>query len=83
LRPEKVGTLVLVSRKRREFDYEKAWQRARAELRSELNSDVTGLLIQSELALRSESLPSTTSERMRAVLETARRMRSRLEGEML
>ena len=83
LRPEKVGTLVLVSRKRREFDYEMAWQRARAELRNELNSDVTGLLIQSELALKSEDLSALTAERMRAVLETARRMRSRLESETL
>ena len=83
LRPEKVATLVLASRKRRDFDYEMARQRARFELESELKNDVTGLLIQSELALKSEGLSFTTCERMRAVLETARRLRSRLQGEVL
>lgn len=83
LRPEKVVKLVQASRKRRDFDYELARQRARFELESELKSDVTGLLIQSELVLKSEGLSATNTERIKAVLEAARRLRSRLQDEML
>jgi len=83
LRPEKVAALVLASRNRRVFDYELARQRARFDLESELKSDITGLLIQSELVLKAEGLSATTTERVKAVLETARRLRSRLKGEML
>lgn len=67
------------SAKRQQLQYRVARQNAVAELRSELKSEVTGLLISSELVLKPSNLPRTTSEKMGALVEIARRMRAKLE----
>jgi signal transduction histidine kinase len=80
MRPEKVARLVALTSKRRELEFEMARERALAELRSELKSDLTGLLISSELALDAAGVTMPVVEKLHAVLEIARRMQSRLEG---
>jgi len=79
LRPEKIATLVQMTRKRRELEFEMARERALAEVRSELKSDLTGLLISSELALKADGLSLPITEKLNLVLEIAKRMHSRLE----
>jgi len=78
IRPEKVGKLVLATSKRRELEFEMARERALAELRSELKSDLTGLLISTELALKSAGLSVSTSEKLNLILELAQQMHARL-----
>jgi len=80
LRPEKVAKLAMATRKRRELEFEIARKQAIEELRSQMKSDITGLLISSELALRSEKLASPAGDKLLAVLEIARRMQTRLEA---
>lgn len=81
LRPEKVAKLALAAQTRRQLEFEIARKQAVEELRSEMKSDLTGLLISSELALKTQKLPSATGDKLLAVLEIARRMQTRLSGE--
>jgi hypothetical protein len=81
LRPEKVAKLADAALKRRELEFDNARKQAIEELRSAMKSDLTGLLISSELALKSQKLPSATADKLLAVLEIARRMQTRLSGE--
>jgi len=78
LRPEKVAKLAQAARTRRDLDFQLAREKALAELRSDLKSELTGLLISSELALKTADLPARAGEQLNAVLEIARRMESRL-----
>jgi hypothetical protein len=80
MRPEKVAKVAVTTLKRRVLEFEMARKQAVAELRSEMKSDITGLLISSELALKAEKLPSPTTEKLNVVLEIARRMHSRLSA---
>jgi len=48
-------------------------------LRNELRNEVTGILLNSELMLRSQSLSSEIAEKVKSVRELAEKMRSRLE----
>ena len=48
-------------------------------LRSQLRSEVTGILLNSELALRQSSLPPEVAEKLKSVRELAEKMRSQLQ----
>jgi CheY-like chemotaxis protein len=48
-------------------------------LRNQLRGEVTGILLNSELALRQKSLSADVAEKIRSVRELAERMRSQLE----
>jgi hypothetical protein len=48
-------------------------------LRSQLSSEVTGILLNSELALRQVSIPAAVADKVRSVRELAEKMRSRLQ----
>lgn len=80
LRIERVASMVCTACRRRDMEYKIARELAVAELRSEFKSDVTGLLLSSELALKSPNLTSAATEKLAGVLEIARRMKSRLDG---
>ena len=77
-RPEKVAKVVAAAAKRRALEFEVARKNALEELRSELKSDVTGLLLSSEMVLKTPGLPQTATERIANLLEIANRMRARL-----
>ena len=79
-RPEKAAKLAVAAWKRQQLQYQMARQKAAAELRSELKSEVTGLLISSELMLKTAKLPVGTSEKLANLVEIARRMKSKLEA---
>jgi len=81
MRAEKVSRVAVATLKRREAEFEVARKQAMDELRSEMKSDLTGLLISSELALKTEKLSTTTSDKLHAVLEIAKRMQTRLTAE--
>jgi hypothetical protein len=80
MRPERVAKLVGSAWKRRELEFEMARERALVELRGELKSELTGLLISSELALTEAGLSMPVAERLHTVLEIARRIQSRLDS---
>ena len=48
-------------------------------LRSQLRSEVTGILLNSELALRQGAVPPEVAEKLRSVRELAEKMRSQLQ----
>ena len=48
-------------------------------LRNELRSEVTGILLNSELALASRNIAPEVADKLKSVRELAQRMRSRLE----
>jgi len=77
-RPEKIAKLVLRTAQRRERETEFLRKQAREELRSEFKSDVTGLLLSSEMVLKNSSLPQPAADRITAVVEIAKRMKARL-----
>ncbi len=52
-------------------------------LRSELRGEVTGILLNSDLAMREPSLSEDVAARVRAMRELAEKMRSKLEGALL
>jgi len=77
-RPEKIARLVTATLKRREVEFQMARRQALEELRSELKSDVTGLLLSSEIAMKTPNLPQPAAERVSAVIEIAQRMKTLL-----
>jgi signal transduction histidine kinase len=79
MRVERIGKFVELAVRRRELEYKALRELAIAELHSELKSEVTGLLITSELALKAPSVSAALSERLTAVLESAKRIRAKLE----
>lgn len=79
-RLEKVAKLVLRMARRRELETEFLRKQAREELRSELKSDVTGLLLSSEIVLKNSNLPQPAADRITAVVEIAKRMKTLLAG---
>jgi len=48
-------------------------------LRSQLRSEVTGILLNSELALRQAAVPPEVAEKLKSVRELAEKMRSQLQ----
>jgi len=79
LKPEKVARAATATLRRRELEFEIARKQVLAELRSEMKSDLTGLLISSEMVLKTAGLSSPVTDRLTAVLEIARRMQTRLK----
>jgi hypothetical protein len=57
-----------------------AMRSAENQLRSELRGEITGILLNSELAMREPSLSGDVAAKVRALHELAERMRSKLEG---
>jgi signal transduction histidine kinase len=49
-------------------------------LRNELRNELTGILLNSELALQGTAVPREISEKIKSVRELAERMRARLEA---
>ena len=56
-----------------------AMKSAESALRSELREAITGILLASELALKSEELPTSAAQKMQAVYGTALKLRARFE----
>src|SRR3954468_24904216 len=79
MRVERIAKFVELAVRRRELQYKAVRERAIAELQSELKSEVTGLLISSEIAMKAPSVSPQLSERLSAVLESAKRIRAKLE----
>jgi hypothetical protein len=78
LRAEKVSKLVVQTWQRRQLENEFARKQVMAQLRSELKSDITGLLLSSEMILK-DTLPKHTTEKLVSVLEIVKRLQARLE----
>lgn len=68
--------VALLRAQRERFNAERL---ASNELRNELRGEVTGILLNSELALRNRTLTPEIAEKLRSVRELAEKMRSRLE----
>jgi hypothetical protein len=81
MRAERISKHVGLAIRRRELEYKTTRELATAELQSELKSEVTGLLISSELAMKSSNIPVHVSEKMALVLESAKRIRAKLEND--
>jgi hypothetical protein len=79
IRAERISKFVTWVARRRGLEYKAAREPASAELQSELKSEVTGLLITSELALKAPSVSAQLIEKLVAGLESAKRMRAKLE----
>ena len=79
MRAERICKHVELAVERRALEYKAVREHALAELHSELKSEVTGLLITSELALKAPSVSPQLTERLTAVLESAKRIRAKLE----
>jgi hypothetical protein len=79
LHPEKVAKLVVKTWQRRLLENELARKHAIAELRSELKSEVTGVLLTTQMVLKRGGLSAGTNEGLTAVLEIAPRLKDRLE----
>lgn len=79
MKPERVTKHVEVAMRRRELQYKSARETAAAELHSELKSELTALLLSSELALKTPNMPVSVTEKLGLVLASAKRIRARLE----
>jgi CheY-like chemotaxis protein len=76
---ERVVREVQVALRRAEKERLMATRTAEQLLRNQLRSQVTGILLNSELALRQKSISPDVAEKVRSVRELAERMRSQLE----
>ena len=76
---ERVVREVQVALKRAEKERLMAMHTAERVLRNQLRGEVTGILLNSELALRQESVPPEIAEKLRSVRELAEKMRSSLK----
>jgi hypothetical protein len=76
---ERVVREVQVALRRGDTEKIMAMQTAERLLRSQLRGEVTGILLNSELALRQKSLAPDVAQKIRSVRELAEKMRSRLE----
>ncbi|MGZ4789267.1 MAG: hypothetical protein ACXVZV_01795 [Terriglobales bacterium] len=77
-RPEKIASIVRSIIKRRELEFQIARRQALEELRSELKSDVTGLLLSSEMVLKTSNLPKPAADRLNSIIEIAHKMKTLL-----
>ena len=75
----RLGRVVKTALMRREGDQAVARRVAVTELENDLRSSVTGLLLESELALRDPSIPVTLEPKLRHLVELAGALRQRLE----
>ena len=76
---ERVVREVQVALRRAAKEKAMAMQTAERVLRNQLRGEVTGILLNSELALRQKSLSPDIAERIQSVRELAEKMRSHLE----
>jgi len=76
---ERVVREVQVALRRAEKERLMATRAAEQLLRNQLRSQVTGILLNSELALRQKSISPDVAEKVRSVRELAEKMRSQLE----
>ncbi len=76
---ERIVREVQVALRRAQEERLVAEQTAGKVLRNELRSEVTGILLNSELVLRHQGLAPEIAEKITAVRELAEKMRSRLE----
>ncbi|HXZ27406.1 MAG TPA: hypothetical protein VEG08_05330 [Terriglobales bacterium] len=76
---ERVVRSVRAALYRREREQRLAMKAAATMLRNELNSSVTGILLSSQLALATPSLPPALEVKLRSLAEAAEQMRSRLQ----
>jgi signal transduction histidine kinase len=79
MKPARIVRFVQLALQRRELQYKTAREAAVAELRSELKSELTGLLICSELTMKMANVPTTVTEKLSLVLDSAKRIRAVLE----
>ena len=68
-----------VALRRAEQEKRMAMRTAERLVRNQLRGEVTGILLNSELALRQKSISPDVAEKVRSVRELAEKMRSRLE----
>jgi len=76
---ERVVREVQVALRRAEKEKLMATRAAEQLLRNQLRSQVTGILLNSELALRQKTISPDVAEKVRSVRELAEKMRSQLE----
>jgi hypothetical protein len=77
---ERVAREARAALRRRHHAWDRARKAAASQLRAELNEAVTGILLSSELALRSPGLPTSAASKIQAVYELATSIRERLEA---
>jgi hypothetical protein len=77
--PQRVVHNVKITLRRQEESRLIAIRAAETLLRTELRGAVTGILLSTELALRTPDLPDEAAEKMRSVCHLASEIRSRLE----
>jgi hypothetical protein len=76
---ERVVREVQVALRRADKEKVVAMRTAGEVLRNQLRGEVTGILLNSELALRQKSMSPDVAEKIRSVRELAEKMRSRLQ----
>ncbi len=77
----RLGREVKAALVRRDRERSVARRQAKEELENELKSSVTGLLLESELALREPTVSATLEPKLRHLVELAGAIRERLRGE--
>jgi hypothetical protein len=82
LRSERVAKMVDTAYRRRGIEGKIARQQAASELRSELKGEVTGLLLSSEMAIKTPDLPASAAERLVSILDIAKRIKERLDNSL-
>jgi hypothetical protein len=78
--PDRVVREVQVALRRAESERLVAERMAGRVLRNELRNELTGILLNSELALKGTTIPQEVSEKIRSVRALAEKMRARLEA---
>lgn len=76
---ERIVREVQVALRRAEKEKLMATHAAERVLRNQLRGEITGILLNSELALRQKSISSDVAEKVRSVRELAEKMRAQLE----
>lgn len=79
MKPERITRLVESAIRRCELQYRSAREKAIADLGSELKSELTGLLLSSEMVLETTNVPPALGEMLTLVLDSAKRIKSRFE----
>jgi hypothetical protein len=77
---ERIVREVQVALRRTENEKLAAMRSAQSVLRSQLRDEVTGILLNSELALRQPAVPAPVAEKLRQVQNMAEKMRTCLEA---
>jgi hypothetical protein len=76
----RLGREIKAALVRREGDQMVARRAVAEEMENELRSSLTGLLLQSQLALREPAIPASLAPKLRHVVELAGTIRERLDG---